>query len=264
MYISVQYWHIHPKLNQVYGTSEISEKLLIKGEMTKKPKDWKVFLSNDDNKKQLIQVILNTWSSDDCIQPDDHTNHCGCWRPSIPDRRKDRWEDWGRTLVLNPRGDWHSCHYVLQVRTGQWLRVRTSQESRQRHLHPVTIMYMRWPSVYCSILGQETKGGLSISLSWQNILLYSIQRPLQVTYVHSLRHECLQGNWQGKAHPDFAKEPKVPARSCRAWWILGSLSILSQWSGGIFRQHREYHSWESSEDKDTTHGEHGDRRWLTD
>ena len=43
----------------------ISQKLIIKGDMTKKPKDWKVFLSNDDNKKQLIQVILNTWSSDD-------------------------------------------------------------------------------------------------------------------------------------------------------------------------------------------------------
>jgi len=32
------------------------------GEM-KRPKDWKVFLSNDDNKAQLLKVLLDTWSS---------------------------------------------------------------------------------------------------------------------------------------------------------------------------------------------------------
>jgi len=29
----------------------------------KRPKDWKVFLSNDDNKSQLVKVLLETWSS---------------------------------------------------------------------------------------------------------------------------------------------------------------------------------------------------------
>ena len=36
----------------------------------------------------------------------------------------------------------------------------------------------------------------------------------------------------------------------------------------FFWQHREYHSWESTEENDTTHGGswgvHGDPRWLMD
>ena len=31
---------------------------------TKRPKDWKEFLTNDDNKQQLVQALLNTWESD--------------------------------------------------------------------------------------------------------------------------------------------------------------------------------------------------------
>ena len=30
----------------------------------KKPADWKTFLTNDDNKKQLVKVLLNTWAND--------------------------------------------------------------------------------------------------------------------------------------------------------------------------------------------------------
>jgi len=41
------------------------EKLMIKGESTKKPADWKLFLSNDENKKQLIQLMCDVWSSAD-------------------------------------------------------------------------------------------------------------------------------------------------------------------------------------------------------
>ena len=33
--------------------------------MTKKPLDWKVFLTNDENKQQLVQLILKVWSTDD-------------------------------------------------------------------------------------------------------------------------------------------------------------------------------------------------------
>ena len=35
-----------------------SEKLLLQGENTKKPADWKAFLTNEDNRKQLVQVLL--------------------------------------------------------------------------------------------------------------------------------------------------------------------------------------------------------------
>ena len=40
------------------------DKLIVSGESTKRPKDWKIFLTNDDNKKQLVQVLLKSWSSD--------------------------------------------------------------------------------------------------------------------------------------------------------------------------------------------------------
>ena len=40
------------------------EKFIVQGEMTKKPADWKGFLTNDENKKQLIQIIFKVWSSD--------------------------------------------------------------------------------------------------------------------------------------------------------------------------------------------------------
>ena len=41
------------------------EKLIVQGELTKRPADWKAFLTNDQNKKQLIQLILDIWSSAD-------------------------------------------------------------------------------------------------------------------------------------------------------------------------------------------------------
>ena len=41
-----------------------SEKLLLQGENTKKPADWKAFLTNEDNRKQLVQVLLNTLDND--------------------------------------------------------------------------------------------------------------------------------------------------------------------------------------------------------
>lgn len=34
------------------------EKYIIQGEKTKRPADWKAFLSNDSNKQQFIQVTL--------------------------------------------------------------------------------------------------------------------------------------------------------------------------------------------------------------
>ena len=39
-------------------------KLIVGGENTKKPKEWKSFLANNENKKQLIEALLAVWSSD--------------------------------------------------------------------------------------------------------------------------------------------------------------------------------------------------------
>ena len=41
----------------------VADKLIVSGGEMKRPKDWKVFLSNDDNKAQLVKVLLDTWSS---------------------------------------------------------------------------------------------------------------------------------------------------------------------------------------------------------
>ena len=40
------------------------EKFVIQGEQTKRPHDWKGFLSNDENKQQLIHILSKSWSSD--------------------------------------------------------------------------------------------------------------------------------------------------------------------------------------------------------
>ena len=36
------------------------EKLIVRGEKTRRPKDWKDFLTNDENKEQLIRLLLST------------------------------------------------------------------------------------------------------------------------------------------------------------------------------------------------------------
>jgi hypothetical protein len=41
-----------------------SEKLIVIGENTKKPPDRKTFLANDENKKQLIELLCRVWSTD--------------------------------------------------------------------------------------------------------------------------------------------------------------------------------------------------------
>ena len=39
------------------------DKLIIKGASTKKPKFWKEFLSNDENKHQLIKLMSSIWQT---------------------------------------------------------------------------------------------------------------------------------------------------------------------------------------------------------
>ena len=39
------------------------DKLIIKGASTKKTKCWKEFLSNDENKYQLIKLMLHVWQT---------------------------------------------------------------------------------------------------------------------------------------------------------------------------------------------------------
>ena len=45
-----------------------SQKHIINGPSTRKPKDMKLFLSNDENKKQLFELLLNTFKSDASIK----------------------------------------------------------------------------------------------------------------------------------------------------------------------------------------------------
>ncbi len=44
-----------------------SEKIILAGPATRKPFDFKTFLSNDDNKKQFCQLLLKVWSSKQAI-----------------------------------------------------------------------------------------------------------------------------------------------------------------------------------------------------
>ena len=41
-----------------------SEKIILPGPATRKPYDFKMFLTNDDNKKQLCQLLLQVWSGE--------------------------------------------------------------------------------------------------------------------------------------------------------------------------------------------------------
>ena len=40
-----------------------SEKIILAGPATRKPYDFKLFLANDENKKQLCQLLLKVWGS---------------------------------------------------------------------------------------------------------------------------------------------------------------------------------------------------------
>ena len=57
-------YHEHSIKSMERSRCSCGEKLLIKGENTRKPRDWKKFLSNADNKGQLISILLKVWGSD--------------------------------------------------------------------------------------------------------------------------------------------------------------------------------------------------------
>ena len=42
-----------------------SQKYIVDGPATKKPTDFKLFLANNDNKKQLCKLLLSVWSSNE-------------------------------------------------------------------------------------------------------------------------------------------------------------------------------------------------------
>ena len=44
-----------------------SEPFVLEGPSTRRPKDFKVFLMNDSNKKKLCNLLLNVWSSDQAV-----------------------------------------------------------------------------------------------------------------------------------------------------------------------------------------------------
>jgi hypothetical protein len=43
----------------------VSQRYLVQGPATRKPSDFKLFLSNEDNKKQLCQLLLRVWSGNE-------------------------------------------------------------------------------------------------------------------------------------------------------------------------------------------------------
>lgn len=57
--------------NSIKGTERLrrgsSERLLLDGVATRRPADWKLFLSNDQNKTQLAELLLKVWSSQEAV-----------------------------------------------------------------------------------------------------------------------------------------------------------------------------------------------------
>ena len=45
------------------GSSQ-TQPLLLRGQSTKTPRDWKSFLSNDENKRNFINLLLQLWEDD--------------------------------------------------------------------------------------------------------------------------------------------------------------------------------------------------------
>ena len=44
-----------------------SEKFIVDGPATRKPVDFKLFLTNEDNKLQLCQLLLKVWQSKEAV-----------------------------------------------------------------------------------------------------------------------------------------------------------------------------------------------------
>ena len=61
---STDMYHEHSIKSMERSRCSCGEKPLIKEENTRKPRDWKTSLSNADNKRQLISVLLKVWGSD--------------------------------------------------------------------------------------------------------------------------------------------------------------------------------------------------------
>ena len=50
--------------SQVRLRRGVGDKILVSRQNTKRPSDFKSFLSNDDNKRKLINMLLDVWTQD--------------------------------------------------------------------------------------------------------------------------------------------------------------------------------------------------------
>ena len=46
----------------------VGDKILLKGAAMKRPSDWKMFMDNDENKRQLMKILLEVWSEDSSVK----------------------------------------------------------------------------------------------------------------------------------------------------------------------------------------------------
>ena len=131
--------------------------------MTRKPADWKVFLSNVENKTQFTQVILNVWSANEfapqlqtrnvvaicqghayLLDTDDGQTTKKTEIQSPPRKRRTQGSF---SIVCMPKiKDMNMHEYILQI-------VTYSSSS--------SITYTNSPSPSCSILVQATTRGSS-------------------------------------------------------------------------------------------------------
>ena len=64
---STDAYHIDSRKTQERLRRGIPQKYVVNGPATRKPADFKSFLSNDDNKTQMCQLLLRVWSSDSAV-----------------------------------------------------------------------------------------------------------------------------------------------------------------------------------------------------
>ena len=65
---STDAYHANSIKSQERKRQGCSERYLVKGPSVKKPANWKDFLTNDENKETLVDMLLTVWSENSFVE----------------------------------------------------------------------------------------------------------------------------------------------------------------------------------------------------
>ncbi|KAK6190948.1 hypothetical protein SNE40_002706 [Patella caerulea] len=119
------------------------EKRIIQGENTRRPENWKEFLGNDDNKQQLIALLLKIWSTPECSRKLQKKEVIAICEEKAYILTSD-----GKTVEKSEILSLESDQVETDTRVVLYYSfteqekkpVRTSQESRQRHIFHLALL----------------------------------------------------------------------------------------------------------------------------